>query len=309
MSSNMNYIIGEFFNLNGLEEFSYLPNLLLVVLILILMWIGTKFFDLFTSYSLDYQLVKADNKAIAIAFVGYLAGVATVLEGVLEGNSNATLFRELLDVCIWGIIGILMLNLAGRINDRLILRYFDNKKELLEKHNVGVGVVVAGSYIGSAMIIRSIIVGESPDWIDHLLLRWTYDIGLTVFYFIVAQFFFFLFSLLYQKITKYDFHKEIQEGNIAAGISLGFNLTAIGILLAIPLRVSSSLILFIAWFVVGSSVMAFFRFVMDRLIIPLEKLDEEIHQDRNWGVAFLEGCFSITSVIILQSIFTNFGNV
>jgi len=49
--------------------------------------------------------------------------------------------------------------------------------------------------------------------------------------------------------------------------------------------------------------MAFFRFVVDRIIIPLEKLDEEIHKDQNWGVAFLEGCFAIAAVVVLQTIF------
>jgi len=39
------------------------------------------------------------------------------------------------------------------------------------------------------------------------------------------------------------------------------------------------------------------------MIIPLEKLDEEIHQDKNWGIACLEGCFSIVAVITLQGIF------
>ncbi len=46
--------------------------------------------------------------------------------------------------------------------------------------------------------------------------------------------------------------------------------------MSIPLRESYSLVFFAAWFVLGSAVMAFFRFVMDRIIIPQEKLDEEI---------------------------------
>ncbi len=291
----MEAIIAEFISIEGIESLSYFPNLVLVVLILLLMWVGKKFFDLFTSYSLEHQLVKDDNKAIAIAFVGYLGGVATILEGALEGQYKS-LQDELIEVSIWGIAGILLLNLAGMMNDRLILRYFNNKTELLDNRNVGVGVVVAGSYLGSAMIIRSIILGES---LAPLL-----EIALTLFYFFMAQLFFYLYSILYQKVTAYDLHKEIKEGNVAAGISLACNLLSIGILLAIPIRASFSIVLFAGWFVLGSTAMIFFRFVMDRIIIPLEKLDEEIHQDKNWGVAFLEGCFSISAIIILQAIFS-----
>lgn len=290
----MTELLYEFLLLDGVEKLSHFPNFLLVILTLLMIWISAKLFDLFSSYSLVYQLVKADNKAIAVAFTGYLAGVVTVLEGALE-IVYESIWIQLLEVAIWGVIGILLLNLAGKMNDRLILRTFDNKKELLEDKNVGTGVVIAGSYIGSAMIIRSIIIGEP--------IGWFYEISLTLFYFLLGQFAFFLYTLLYQKVTAYDFHKEIEEDNVAAGVSFAFNLIAMGILLAIPIRTSYSLVLFLAWFVLGSSMMAFFRYIMDRIIIPLEKLDEEIHKDRNWGVACMEGCFSIAAVIILQTVF------
>jgi uncharacterized membrane protein YjfL (UPF0719 family) len=291
----MTSLLYEFTHLEGVETLSYFPNFLFVLLSLLLIWIGKLLFDLFTNYSLEYQLVKADNKAIAIAFVGYLAGVVVVLEGALEGPHGA-LGWDLLSVGIWGLVGILLLNLAGKMNDKWILRFCNNKDELLNNRNVAVGITVAGSYLGSAMIIRSVIVGEP--------LGWMYEVTLTLFYFLLGQFAFFLYSLLYQKITQYDFHKEIQSGNAAAGISFAFNLVAIGILLSIPIRASYSLLLFLAWFVLGSTVMAFFRFIVDRIIIPMEKLDEEIHKDKNWGVAFLEGCFSIAAVVVLQAIFS-----
>jgi len=292
---NIQPFLTELLDTQGIETFSHLPNLILIVLVLLLMWIGKKAFDLLTSYSLEYQLVKADNKAISIAFVGYLTGVAVVIEGVLEGESSSILM-EFIDVFVWGIIGIILLNLAGKLNDVIIFRQFNNTDELLNNQNVAVGVAVAGSYIGCAIIIRSIITGESYGW--------ALDIGLTILYYILAQVAFFLYSILYQIVTQYDFHKEIKDNNVAAGISMGFNLAAVGVLLAIPLRSSFSILLFLAWFILGSAVMAFFRFIMDRIIIPLEKLDEEIHQDQNWGIAFLEGCFSIAAIITLQAIFS-----
>ncbi len=294
VTMNTDLRLTEFISLDGIESLNHFPNLLHILLVLLLMWVGKKIFDFLTSYSLEQQLVKEDNKAITVSFVGYLAGVALILEGVLEGGEG-NLLKELLDAAIWGVIGILLLNLAGKINDRVILHRFDNIDELLNKHNISVGVAMAGGYIGSAVIIRGIIIGES--------LGWLYDIGLTLFYFVLAQLFFYFSAFLHQIVTSYDFHKEIHENNVAAGISFGSTLAAVGILLSIPLRTSYSLIVFVAWFVLGSAVMAFFRFVMDRIIIPQEKLDEEIHLDQNWGIALLEGCFAIAAVIILQSIF------
>jgi len=140
----MTPLISEFIQLDGIETLSHFPNFILVILSLVLIWISKKLFDLFTSYSLEYQLVKADNKAVSIVFVGYLGGVVIVLEGALEGV-YASIWIELLEISIWGLVGILLLNLAGKMNDRLILRYFNNKIALLEERNVSVGVAVAGS--------------------------------------------------------------------------------------------------------------------------------------------------------------------
>lgn len=291
---NTDFHVSELLSLEGIATFNYLPNLLLIVLILFLIWIGKLVFDLFTSYKIEEQLVKKDNKAITVGFVAYIGGVAIILEGVLETGADS-LLADLFNVAVWGLIGILLLNLAGKINDRIILHRFNNVDEILNRQNISVGVAMAGGYLGSAALIRSIIIGES--------LGWGYDIGLTLFYFVLAQLAFYLSAFLHQVVTRYDFHQEIQDKNVAAGISFGSSLAAVGILLSIPLQNSYSLIVFATWFVLGSAVMAFFRFVMDRIIIPMEKLDEEIHQDQNWGIALLEGCFSLAAVITLQSIF------
>lgn len=292
---NTDFQLTEFISLEGISALNHFPNLLLIAIVLVLLWVGKLVFDFLTSYNIEQQLVIEDNKAITVSFVGYLGGVTLILEGVLETGSGS-LWIDLINVVVWGVIGILLLNLAGKVNDRIILHRFDNVDELLNQKNVSVGVAMAGGYLGSATIIRSIIIGES--------LGWVYDISLTLFYFVLAQLAFYLSAFLHQVVTRYDFHQEIHDKNVAAGISFGTSLAAVGILLSIPLQASYSLIVFAAWFVLGSAVMAFFRFIMDRIIIPLEKLDEEIHQDQNWGIALLEGCFAMAAVITLQSVFT-----
>ncbi|MGK0290311.1 MAG: uncharacterized membrane protein YjfL (UPF0719 family) [bacterium] len=294
---NFKDFLQEVVSIQQLDNLIELPNFLIIFLCLFILWIGKVVFDLTVSYSVEHQLVKADNKAFSIAFTGYIGGIAAILEGVLEveGTATKSLTHELISVVAWGSFGIILLILAGIINDKLILRAFDNKKELIEKHNIGVGAVTAGSYLGSALLIRGIIRGES-DFV------WYVDAGLTLFYFVLAQIMFFVFSVFYQKITDYDLHAEIESGNDAAGVSFGMGLVAMGILLAAPLK-SYSIPLFIGWFVLGSSVLAMTRFILDRIIIPSEKLDKEIHTDQNWGIALLEGGFTILAAVLLVNIF------
>lgn len=282
------------FSISDLQVISYLPNLVSTFLVLFLIWISKKLFDLFTGYSLDEQLVKKDNKAITTAFVGYLAGVSLILEGVLSGEPMP-LVEGAVDIFIWGLIGILLLNIAGKLNAKLILKPLKSSEELLEKQNIGIALVFLGGYIGSAFIIRSIILGET--------LGWQLDIALTLLFFLLAQIIFFVYSILYQKVIQYDLKQELKEGKVAAGISFGLNLIAIGILLSVPLQSSFSIVLFLIWFICGAALLALFRFLMDKVLIPMEKLDEEIHIDNNWGVALLEGCFIIGVVICLRAIF------
>ena len=290
----MEEILNEMLSLEGVEALSDFPSMLFLLEALALLYLAKKVYGLFNGFDLEHQLVKADNKAVTIAFVAHLSGVALILEGVLESPSVG-LIPSMVSMLLWGVIGILLLNVAQMINDRFILRGIANTKEKLEDSNLAVGVAEAGGNLGSALIVRSIITGES--------LGPVLDVGLTVVYFILAQVAFILFGALYQLITGYDFLREIKENNVAAGISFGMSLAALGFLVAIPLHYSYSLVLFASWFVIGAAVLAFFRFVMDRLIIPTEKLDSEIHEDQNWGIALLEGSFALMAVLFLKVLF------
>jgi len=285
---------GTFFDLNGIEQLSHLPNLLLLVEVLALLWLAKKVFGWLLPFDLEFQLVKADNKAVTLSFVGYMVGVALVVEGVLE-TADIDLITSLLDLLVWGVIGIGLLNLAASINNRWILPGINNRLEKLERSNLAVAVVEAGSFVGSGLITRAIVKGEP--------LGWLWDLSFTLLYFALGQLGFVAFGWLYGKATSYDYKSEIAQANVAAGISFGMTLAALGGLVAAPLAVSYSLLLFLAWFVVGSATLAFFRFVMDKVIIPSERLDHEIHDDRNWGIALLEGSFALIALLFLQALF------
>jgi putative membrane protein len=58
---------------------------------------------------------------------------------------------------LYGLIGIIILIVGSLIIDWLIPYNFH--KEIFEKKNPAVGALVAGIFIGLAIIIRSVIVG------------------------------------------------------------------------------------------------------------------------------------------------------
>lgn len=279
------------------EGFVYLLTIFVVL------FIAKMVKDWFTPYSLKEQLTKEDNKAVAVAVAGYLLGVMIILLGIFnteaviagEVKTKMDLGKDLLSTIIWGAIGIILLNLSQWINDRFLLRHFDNTKELITDKNVGTGAVIFGSYIGSALIVQGAVYGESNGWVN--------DIASTLLYFVLGQIALLIFGAIYQKMSRYDVHAEIEKDNIAAGVAFGLSLVAISILLSGYLAEYSSLAGFGLWFIMGMFVLVLSRYIADKTLLPGDLLDEEISKDQNWGAALVEGAVAIGIALIMVPAF------
>lgn len=299
----MNELMSSLFNLEPLYVLWQFDGPAYLVTVLVIFIIAKLLYDLFTPYKLNEQLTDVDNKAVAVSFSGYLVGIGIVLYGVItspvaggeEIASSTDLYKDLFDTVIWSAIGILLLNVARIVNDSVLLNKFDNVKELVEDKNVGTGAVEWGSYIGSALIIQSVIYGESAGF-------WN-DVIATVFYFALGQFGFIIFGWLYQKFSRFDLHAEIEKDNISAGVAYGASLTAIAILLSGYIMRYDSLIGFVVWFILSVFFLVVSRYIVDKFIIPGSLLDEEISKDQNWGAALIEGGMAIVIALLLVPAF------
>ncbi len=278
-------------------------SLVYLVTMLGIFVIGKWVYDLLTPYKLNQQLVEVDNRAIAVSFTGYLLGLGIILEGVVtqEPSSLATgsVRRDLLldvgDTVLWGSIGIVLLQLARWINDKVLLSSFSNTKELVEDQNVGTGAVEFGSFVGSALIIRVLLMGEGGGILAAIVE--------TVGYFLAAQVIFVLFGKVYQLATRYDVHREIEQDNAAAGVSLGLSLIAVSVLISSYLSRYDSLLGLAAWFLIGTLLLLGSRYLVDKFLLPGRLLDEEVSTDRNWGAALIEGGSAIALAALIGASF------
>ena len=274
-----------------------------ILTVFIVLYGAKLLYDLFTPFSLKEQLTEKDNKAVAVSFSGYMLGVLIILLGIFHSGSavegeittQLDLARDLLSTIIWGIIGILLLNVSRIVNDKLLLSKFDNVKELVQDKNIGTGAVLWGSYIGSALIVRAAVYGESMGWLA--------DIVSTLIFFAIGQLGFVIFGWLYIKISRYDVHAEIEKDNISAGVAFGLSLTAIAILLSGYLMSYNSILGFLLWFVIGLIVLLASRYIVDKLMLPGSLLDEEITNDQNWGAALLEGSIAVGIALLMVPAF------
>ncbi|BBM89930.1 hypothetical protein COTS27_01647 [Spirochaetota bacterium] len=255
------------------------------------------------TFNLEKELLTHDNPALALSSAGYWLGVGIIIAGLVSGNftnlfpSANPLVSELAETLLWGIIGILLLNAAIYINDKLILSAFSNIKEIIHDRNVGIGAVHCGSYIAAAFIIRPFVATPS-------LGSFYIDILLTVLYFILAQLLLFIFFKLYAKIVGYDLLKELEADNSAAGVATALSLVAIANIIAYPLYSSYNLFLFVLYFINGTIVLIGSRFITDKVILSKSALRDEIVRDRNWGAATIEGTLALAISFILTAAFS-----
>jgi uncharacterized membrane protein YjfL (UPF0719 family) len=262
---------------------------------LVLIWIGKIIRDVLSPFNINEELTSKDNKALAVSYSGYMIGQGIVILGILQGPSVGFV-EDLIAMAGWSLGGIILLNIAMIINDKFLLSRFDTRKEIIEDRNVGTGAVQFGACIGTAMIIRAVVTGESAGNLQH-------DIVSTLIFFLIGQIGFILFSKIYQLITAYDIHAEIEKDNEAAGVGFGLTLAAVGVIMSNTLKVTESLAAFGVWFVTGLVLLVITRFLVDRLILPGNKLDKEITEDRNWGAALIEGGAAIIVALILNASF------
>ena len=263
----------------------------LILLFMFIVLLSKMVNDFFTPYKVDDELTHKDNVALSTSIGGYFCATTIIYIGALLGPSQGILM-DLLFVGGYTIFGIILLNISRFINDKLILYKFSNVKEIIEDRNVGTGAVQCGSYIASGMIVAGAIHGEGG------------GVHTTLAFFALGQTALIAFAWIYNRITPFDIHEEIEKDNVAAGIAFGGTLAAVGIIL---MKGASGN--FVSWqhnlSIFGMDVVLVFillpivRIFFDKVIIPGAALNHEIQFDRNLGAGLLEVIMAISFSIIL----------
>ncbi|MDE2697994.1 MAG: DUF350 domain-containing protein [Gemmatimonadetes bacterium] len=249
----------------------------------VLFWIGKLVKDLTTtSYSVREELVEKDNVALGVAMAGYYFGLIMAIGGTLSGPSQG-LENDLIDIGIYGLLAIILLNLSRLVNDGVILHGFKIRDELIDDQNAGTGAVIAASYIATGLVIFGAVSGEIG------------GIVTTVIFWALGQVALVLAGLVYEWITPYSIHDEIEKDNVAAGVAFAGALVGIGIIVF-----HASAGNFISWtvnlqdfaieVVAGLILLPIVRFISDVILLPGQKLTDEIanQEHPNLGAGFIE---------------------
>ncbi|BDD05415.1 DUF350 domain-containing protein [Aureibacter tunicatorum] len=232
--------------------------------------------------SVKHELVEKDNLAFSVAHVGYFVGLLLAIGAAISGESNG-LLNDFIQIELYGIVAIVLLNLSVYINDKIILSKFDIKKEIITDQNVGTGAVDAAISISTGLIIMGAIIGDGG------------DILTAIYFWLIGQAILILTSFVYNLITPYDIHEHIEKNNIAVGIGFGGALIAIANLIRNGLATEfyswqESLMLLGFEVLLGLIFLPLARLMTDKILLPGRNLtDEIVNQDKpNVGAALIE---------------------
>ncbi len=275
-----------------------LDNLLTAIIYIavfyIIFFLGKLINDLLhREYDLTHELVERDNPALALAVAGYYFGLVLAIGGALAGPSLG-LVSDLLDLSIYGLLAVLLLNLSWFICDRIILYRFHISNELIRDQNTGTGAVSGGVSVASGIIVFGAVTGQGGN-------IWT-----AIAFWAIGQLLLIAAAWTYNRITPYDIHEQIEKDNIAAGVSFAGALIAIGLVVGLAAARdfeswATDLPGFALIALAGLVMLPIVRFLTDRVLLPTVKLTDEIanQEKANVGAAFIEASSYIAAAFVI----------
>ena len=264
-----------------------------LAVILVLLAVGKWVYDaLHRRFVLRVELLEKDNLALAVTVAGYYLGLVIVLGGVVSGPASVSLVDDVIGLVIFGGLAIVLLNLSAWVNDRLVFSRFDNEREIVEDGNVGVGILEGANYVAVGLITAGALSGEGG--MASALVFWVTGLAALV----VA-------GVLYDRITSYDLHDQIEGGNVAVAVAFAGVLVGFGNVIRLAgegdfVSWNESLTEFGYYLVVGLVLLPLVRLFADKVLLPGARLADELVTERpNLGAGVIEGVTDLAASMLI----------
>ncbi|MCS6989511.1 MAG: DUF350 domain-containing protein [Chloroherpetonaceae bacterium] len=250
---------------------------------------------------LSDALIKADNPALGVAIAGYVFGVVIITTAVMRGEGSGDWLQDALVALAYGAGGVLFLAFISLFGFKLF--HSVDYLEEIEKRNVAVGVVAAGRFVATGLVIAGAISGDSKGGTPLT----------TLVFFLVGQLALVAISRLYRLLTNYNDTQEFIGGNMAAALSYAGVMIGIGIAVGNGLRgdfidYETSFLGFGKSLLVIVSFYPIRQFLVQGVLLgggfALRggKLDEEIRKDRNVGASVIEAMAYVATAILVTEL-------
>ncbi|HEV8306982.1 MAG TPA: DUF350 domain-containing protein [Methylomirabilota bacterium] len=241
----------------------------------------------------DREVTARDNLAFAVPLGAYYLGILIVMGAPLSGQPRGDLLREALAVAGWGLLAILLLNVAAVVNRRLLFHGLDFAREILERRNLACGIVAAGSHIANALLVLGALADEGG--LLPAAVFWVY-----------AQMLLALAAAAFLRLVRYEFAAEIRRGNQAIALSVA----GVFVAMANVLRMSISgpfegwtpaFTAATGYALAGLILLFAARQLTDWVLLPGVTIHQEVVEQEipNVGVGYLEALFYLGASFLI----------
>lgn len=196
----------------------YLGYSLIAILLLLVMNIALNF-KAKDYYSADDELNKG-NLAVGFRRAGAYLGLTIAVVGVMYGDSDDSLAKDMVYTLIYGVLGVIFMIVALLSADKVLIGGIDNKKAIKDG-NVSVGIIEFGVLVATGIIASAAI--KLDDGVFY------YSIA----YFLVGQVALFLIISIYSLRMKnlLNLKTAISANNKSVGIYIAGKFIAYSLLL------------------------------------------------------------------------------
>ena len=271
----------------------FITGLVYLSAVFALFFIGKWIYDRRHSFDVKHELFENDNPALAIAMVGYFAGLVFALGGTLSGE-GVELASDLFDIFFFGMASLVMLNLGSLVNDKIAFPKFDNTKEIITDRNSGTGAIEAGNQIATGLIAAGAVTGEYIDLITAGV------------FWILGQAALVLVLRVYNKVIAFDLHDEIEKDNVAVGVAVGGLMIAVGNLVRLSIAGdfngwAQDITNFAVYLGMGLIILPLVRWVCDKILLPGVSLNHELvgQETPNVGAGIIEAFSYIAASMLI----------
>jgi uncharacterized membrane protein YjfL (UPF0719 family) len=264
-------------------EFAWHSGVFLITCLL-LFFVARLVFKLFNrKLNINHELTEKDNLAFYLGYMSYFLSVLLIIGGIMHSEGSGSFWNEILLTVIYGVVGIVLLNIAFLVVDKWIHRSVKMLDEIVVGGNVALGVLKGANYLGTGIIISGVMLTEVNRPLEAAVFL-VLALGLATLGF-----------LYYNLITRFSIKQEIYSGNVAVACSAAGAQIAFAILIYAGFQIQhvswTQSIVSIGIDILGGFILLpLIRFVVDLVFIPNRKItDELINQEvPNVGLGMFE---------------------
>lgn len=267
--------------------------LVFLALCVLLVWLGKLVFGLFHPWArVDREVTARDNVAFAIPLGGYYLGILIVVGAPLSSPSRGSLPWDAVLVAGWGILAVLLLNVASVASRRVLFRGLDLGREVQRGH-MATGVVLAGSHVANALLILGALSDEGG--LLPAGVFWIY-----------AQVLLEGAAVAFFRVVRYDVVDELARDNRAVAFVVAGVLVAMGNVLRMSVTGpfegwAAGFSATTAYAAAGLALLFVARWLTDWLLLPGVTFRDEVVEQSvpNVGVGYLEAIFYVGASLLV----------